>query len=188
MNALTTALLETGLVQFGEFATSAGFRPFQTSLEMIASYPDVLQLAASEAASRLPDTEFLLAAPDAVTLAVVVGMERKLPVVFSRGCGESPVYDLVGAYDIGHAAVLIAGASNEPEQLRQLAEGARRVGLGVHTVLVVVETAPVVLPDSEVIALVRLPEVARRLADAGRLPAGQARAVAEWLPETGRNA
>lgn len=178
-------LHEAGLIQFGAFPRHGVEQPLDLMLSLLGSYPSLLRDLADAAAAggteRFAGASRLLAAPDAVPLGVALALRLNVPLVYSKGRGASPVDDLVGAYDIGHAAVLVTHSLGFDPMPDALIQGARRVGLDVRTVITVLACRPVAIEGVEVIPLVRLTDLVDDLTYAGVLPAGQAARVREWL-------
>lgn len=128
---LLEGLLAAGLVQFGRFAHSNGFDPLRLHLELLPSYPQVLADAANALTVLTSDIQydFVIASPDALPLATALSQQRGLPLVYSRGRGETPTHDLVGAYDVGHPALLVSLTHEDDRVLDRLMRGAASVGL-----------------------------------------------------------
>ena len=179
MNNLTRLMLETGLIQFGWFDESQV--PFRLSFELLPSYPDVLDEVVNSAIPLVGKVDHLLSAPSAVPFGVGLSLKLGLPLVYSRGLGEAPVYDLVGAYDIGHPALMIANSIVNNTELISLAAQARQVGLEIDRVLVIMDEQ-VSYPDGlDVISLLNLKTVVSDLIENGMLPPGHGQAVFEWI-------
>jgi orotate phosphoribosyltransferase len=120
-------------------------------------------------------------------MGVGLSLHTGIPLVYSQGRGEAAVFDLIGAYDIGHPALLITDVLDEPDTLDDLIQKARRVGLEVNTVLAVIDTGRATLSGEnlDIIALAQLREIVESLLEQGELPAGQGDAALKWI-ETGR--
>lgn len=181
MNRIANLFIETGLLQFGTFETPSGWQPFTLNLDYLPSYPDTLSAVVAEARALLPEVDYLLAMADAVPLGVALGVALHKPLVYSRGTDEAPVFDLVGAYDIGHSGALLASVVDDGRKLARLAEGARRVGVDARVAVALIDLGIAQVDALEVHALVRLPDAVDRLAASGELPAGHAAAVHAWI-------
>jgi hypothetical protein len=177
MTTLVRSLLTTGLIQFGQFQRDGGTQPFLSRLDMLASYPETLQQLSDASAqiASLNSVDRLLCAPWSLPLGMALALRANLPLIYSRGLGESTVDDLVGAYDIGHPALLVANLS-EPGVAHLLYQ-ARRVGLDIQHVLVIVETTPLAV-DVPCHALVTMHEI---IEERDFVPPGQRAAVQKWL-------
>lgn len=178
MSDLLQSLVEAGLLQFGRFTRDDSIAPVQFHLEMLASYPDVLNAAAEGLSQNLPPVERLLCIPDALPLGVAIALKTGVPLVYSRGGDQEPVHDLVGAYDIGHPAVLVANVGGNAISTHLLAS-ARRVGLNVQSMAAVIDLG--VGSEMPLTALLHLPQVVDALVERGVLPQGQAMAVKAWI-------
>ncbi len=185
---LARGLLDAGLIQFGWFRHDGASVPVALHLDMLASYPDLLQQAALEAQDKvagLPANRLLCTA-DALPFGVAVSLRCGVPLVYSRGTTDSPVFDLIGAYDIGHPALLLTNSVGDGDAHTPLVSAARRVGLETHTVLSILEVRPAPQPDGiTVLPLLRLADIVREMGDDGRLAAGHVRAVLDWIESAG---
>jgi hypothetical protein len=154
---LGTALLDHGLLEVGVFQTEQGQRSFRLHLDMLPAYPMLLALYAQNIAAQLVSVDRLVCPPDSVPLGVAVSLQTQLPLVYSRGRGEAPVQDWVGAYDVGHPAALICNTL--PDQAtwvlwhKQLAS----VGLNVVQIIALLEIRSMVA-DVPVHSLMSLDE------------------------------
>lgn len=175
---------ETGLVQFGRFQHSAQTQPFLASLEYLAAYPDTLHLVTQTALQRLTSMNIqrLVATSDAVPFGVALSLQTGLSLVYSRGGNAEAVYDLVGAYNIGHDAVLLTNVLSDSHTLVSFIAAARRVGLEIHTLLTILDLGiSAAIPGVQVKSLLTLPGIVEALTEQRALPEGQARAVLEWI-------
>jgi len=181
INPLAQRLLDVGLIQFGWFQHGKTTLPFSLNLDMLASYPAILEQAASEAQTLLSSLNVtrLLATTDAVPFGVAVSLRTGIPLVYSRGAGEAPVFDLIGAYDIGHPSMLLTNSSGWNAPPTELIKGARRVGLEVHTLVTLLETRPEPA-DYTVLPLLRFTDVVRDLEAAGQLSSLHTQAVLQF--------
>lgn len=183
---LAQGLLEAGLIQFGWFQRDGKMAPVALHLDMLASYPALLDQAAREAETILDglNVNRLLCSADALPFGVAVSLRRSVPLVYSRGTSAPPVSDLVGAYDIGHPAILLTNAVGLLNTYAPLVSAARRVGLETHALLTILEIRHLSPPDGvTVVPLLRLDSVVYDLRRDGHLPAGHADAVLEWIGE-----
>ena len=184
MDTISKRLLETGLVQFGLFENplTGYMMPYRLRLELLAAYPILLRQAADDALAVLDDNTLkadrLVSTSDAIPLSVLINQQTGVPLVYSRGCGDNPVHDLIGAYDVGHPAVLITNTVDD--SVNSFIQKAGRVGLIIEQIVVLMDTG--YRPDDVTVRCVwSLDEIVIELATAGQLPAGQAKAVRELL-------
>jgi orotate phosphoribosyltransferase len=183
---LVRLFIEAGLLQFGRFQTPSGTRPFLVNLDYLPAYPDILKQIAAEARSYLDalTVHRLVATADAVPFGVALALETGISLVYSRGQGKEAVYDLAGAYNIGHASVLLVNATETLLSLDGFIAGARRVGLDIHTAVAIFDpgtTAP--KADVTARAMINLPAALEILAAQGELPIQQASTVRAWIAE-----
>lgn len=179
---LIDALVNAGLVQFGYFAGREPGKnsPLRLNLALLPAYPDVLQLITDTVAVKLAEqpVERLVCAADSVPLGVAVSLKTGIPLVYSRGQGEAAVYDLVGAYDVGHPAALLMNIFDQTVPIARLQDNARRVGLDIQYGVAVLglNTA-----SESVTSLVRVDEMVDSLAARNLLPANQRLRVLQQL-------
>jgi hypothetical protein len=180
MDELTALVMDAGLLQFGWFD---GGVPFKLHLDMLPGYPDVLRVVAAAAQPFLCSNSRLVCTAEALPLGVALSLLADVPVVYSRGRGEEVVNDLVGAYDIGHPALLLVNTlqCEDANSVAALIGQARQVGLDIRQTVAVVQVDTKITLDVEVHALLNLADVVETLVEIGRVPAGQGKAVSVWL-------
>ncbi|MFQ3565420.1 MAG: hypothetical protein SNJ59_00330 [Aggregatilineales bacterium] len=179
MTNLMNDLIHAGIVQFGRFRHGQKVAPFLLSFELLPSYPDLLRRSARHLISYLPDEiDRLLCLEDSLPLAVAVGLESGLPVIYSRQTANTTSLALAGAYDIGHKTTLILNALGESSFPAALVNHAERVGLSVISaagLIALAMEAPV--PTR---APFTLSEIAQTAHSMGGLSSQQVRAVQTW--------
>ncbi len=122
------------------------------------------------------------ATADAIPFATALSLASGVPLVYSRGTAEPASVDLVGAYDGGHPALLLANAVGAGDDLRPLVSKARRVGLEIDTLLTILEVrAALPIEGVRIVPLLRLDAVVRQLSDAAGLPQQHTQTVLEWI-------
>lgn len=184
MSDLGTALVQAGLIQFGWYAPDN--KPYRIHLQMLPSYPETLRLLVAASAAAAQGADRLLAVAEAVPFGVALSLATGIPLVYSRGSANAAVDDLVGAYDIGHPALLVVNDLDHWDAVAALAAGARQVGLAVDSVLALtVGRTPPAQDELKVTGLVHLSAVVRRLVEQGELPPRHAQAVLDWLQTPG---
>ena len=131
-------LLNTGILQFGLFVEDGKDVPYRLRLEMLSAYPQLMQQVVYRTVQALPMQAFnrLVSHSDCVPVASAVSLNTGVSLVYSRGRGEVPVHDLVGAYDVGHPACLLVNSWDE--LLNGFLADCRRVGLEIHTIVEIV--------------------------------------------------
>lgn len=130
---LLEAILSAGLFQLGAFQRVDKHVPFRLRLDLLPSYPAVLAQSAKALAALIElQPSRLLCTSDAVALATLVSQLLDVPLVVHSGKLGQPAHNLVGAYDVGHAAVLISlDTDHSLALIRQLVIEAAGVGLHV---------------------------------------------------------
>jgi hypothetical protein len=132
---IASALIETGILQFGFFADGEATKLYRLSLHTLPAYPQLMQQLIYLAVQALPEGHFdrLVAHSDAIPLGTVLALHTGIPLVYSRGKGEGAALDLVGAYDVGHPALLVVN-SIRPDISHLIAQ-CRGVGLEIESIL-----------------------------------------------------
>lgn len=175
-------LLETGILQFGEFRENNGYAPLRLHMELLPAYPAFLDQVTGLLGELLPgNIQRLVAAPDALPLGVSVSLRTGIPLIYSRGRSESPAFDLVGAYDSGRTVVVLTNALSDGESLLSLIWRVRQVGLKVSTVVGLIDLESGFSSDCAMFSLVNLTGVMGALKEKALLPAGQITSVYEWM-------
>lgn len=129
-------LLDTGLLQFGLFEEGGIKMPYRLRLEMLSAYPELLQNIVYHGIQSLMGVQRfdrLVAHSDVIPLASAISLSTSASLVYSRGRGELPVFDLVGAYDVGHPTCLIVNTITD--DIQAFLSNADKVGLDIHTIL-----------------------------------------------------
>jgi hypothetical protein len=178
-------LLDAGLLQFGRFGDNG--IPFRLSLELLPSYPDILEQIASRAAETLADlsVDRLMCLANTVPFGMALSLKTGLPLVYSREANDQPGYNLVGAYDIGHPTVLLANTTTDVNGKSPLLSQARRTGLEIHTLLTIVDVgfSDSTVPENGITTrtLLHVSSMVDRLIEQDLLPPGQAQTIRAWL-------
>lgn len=182
MTTLSTSLIDAGLVQFGSFGGDDGARnPVLLLLDMLSSYPAVLAALADAAQPLVVAVGYarLLCPADALPFGVAVSLKTGVPLVYSRGRGESAVLDLVGGYDIGHRTLLLLNTLDGDPFAHKWVAQARGVGLDTTDALAILSLLPRELDHTS--ALVNLAELVSESMASGELPAGHLAAIQAWM-------
>ncbi len=183
LHTLIEQLLDTGLIQFGRFQEGQEFVPFRFTPDYLPAYPKLLSQIAIAARSQIDEyrVDRILAATDSMPFGVALGLETKLSLVYSKGQGAITAYDLVGAYNSGHNALLVATTLAEDQPLQPLIKKAEQVGLNIQGVLTLfnLETQAR-FTNIPVMTVFSIIEVITHLTNLGRLPPGQAETVYAW--------
>jgi len=175
--------LDAGLIQFGWFEHRESVKPVAFKLEMLTSYPELLLRSAQELIRLAGETQFshLLTPSESIGLGTAVALEMAVPLVYQRTTDETQI-DLVGAYDIGHPAVLVLDVFDRQHPPRALIAHARRVGLEVNHVYCLIDIENGANPlEMYVSSVMTLRGIVERAAADGLIPPGQADVVREWI-------
>jgi hypothetical protein len=179
-------LLNTGILQFGSFFINRKFSPVRFCPEYLPSYPQLLTEVGKLALSKLniSEVDHLLATADSVPLGLVCSLQSNLSLVYSRGKGETAVFDLVGSYNSGHKSALLINCVDVGATIEIFIANARSVGLEVDTIVVLLEMRSAdQLAGIPFRSVFRLVDVVQELVARGRLSAGQSQAVLSWIDE-----
>lgn len=176
-------IIEGGLIQFGYFYNEGKTQPFQIHLEWLASYPKTLDLVGDQLQQKLALTyaEYLLCPVDTIPLATTLSLRTGIPLVYSRGHGESPAKDLVGAYDVGHPTALILNVLNDLKMTEKLIQASEKVGLNVVVILAIISFYELTIPNYRVFSLLQMSELIQYLRDQRVVPNDHAEYCLEWL-------
>ncbi|MFW5709301.1 MAG: hypothetical protein ACOCX5_03670 [Chloroflexota bacterium] len=182
MDELYEQLMACGLVQFGQFGPDA--RPLAIHAHLLPSYPDVLQAMVH----RADPTRFhltvdrLVCSVDALPFGVAFSLTSAIPLIYNLGTDQPGVYDFIGAYDVGHPALLIANTWSADALSIQLINKAKRVGLEISGILSLFDIGQPV-DGMAVYSVVDIQTMVDSLVAESRLPPGQADAVKAWLKQ-----
>lgn len=178
-------LLEAGLIQFGRFEGGA---PLKFALELLPSYPHILQSLAGEIAtvmSEVKTIERIVCTSDASAPGIAVSLHTGIPLVYSRCQGQSPVHDLVGAYDVGHPTALITSVigkhhNQDLERFRQ-----RATNLGLNTITTVGIISLNSTDEADIHTLINLPEFVEYLSRSRQISHEFGDCLLDWLSVQG---
>ena len=181
MDSFADLLVNTGLLQFGRFERDGQSTAVRLSLELAATYTEVLQtiVAAVQGALSNAGSERLLVPPSGIAMGGALSFVTGIPLIYSRGCGEEAVFDLVGAYNAGHRATLIAPTDMDVTEV--LLRAVSRVGIVIAGVVVVVGTGAALAYQGERVTLFELDALVANLRDRGRIPARQAQLALDQI-------
>lgn len=172
-------LIKAGLLQFGRFDNV----PFRVNLDLLPSYPDIMRAIIQRALEKFTPAHYdhLVSTVDSVPFGLALSLNTDVPLVYSKGSNRPAVYDLIGAYDVGHPALMVTNVWSGDGYTLHLIEKARSVGLEINTVLPIIDCRNEPIEGVELRPLLRLDEIVTELAETGRLPVGQAQAVKTWM-------
>jgi hypothetical protein len=174
-------LLDTGLLQLGRFERQGKPEPLRLSLEMLSAYPDTLKLfvEAAQAVVSCETSDRILVPSSAIAFGGAISLLSERPLIYSRGYGEEPVYDLVGAYNAGHSAILIS--PTETDITAGLIAAVSRVGIVITCSVLLVSMYGKSHHQMVTKPLYDLDTLIMDLGSRGRVPARQAKLVLDWL-------
>ena len=179
-------LVDSGILQFGVFVENGKRVPYQLHLEMIPAYSELFTLVVNMVVQNLRDKSFdrLIAHSDCSVIGGAIAHQAGVSLVYSRSGLVSPVYDLVGAYDVGHPACLLVNTI--PDNIETFIAGCRQVGLETHSVVALVaeQEATQNIPVTSVFSL---ESILTELYEMGEVTDPQYQAVSEHLAAKKRN-
>ena len=167
--------LKAGLLQFGVFGKQE--TPFKLNFQLLPSYPHILQEIAQKTLPVVQGMDRLLCEASAVPLGVAISLASNIPLVYSLGTDQAGVYDLIGAYDVGHPAALILHQWDDAKH-PALIEKAARVGLEIKHIVTLFDFGQPA--DYEITPIFNFETVIRDLAARGVIPQMQADTVIAW--------
>lgn len=180
MKTIASQLISTGLIQFGLFGERTPQAPIKFQLDMLASYPVLLDNVADYIAQQISGLEIdhLVCTPDAIPLGTAVALKSAISLVYAYGAGDALKF--VGAYDIGHPALLLTNVIYPTIGELPLMRYARQVGLEINGVFGIIDCGATQTENLEISELLRLTEWTAFLLEEGQLSNGQAQAIVDW--------
>jgi len=179
-------LLNTGILQFGYFVSEGTVAPVRFCPEYLPAYPDLLTEVAKLAVLQFDTStvDHLIVTADSLPLGLASSLQTGLSLVYSRGRGEAPVYDLVGSYNSGHISALLLNSIDNVAASEKFIASARGVGLETKLIMALLEMRSIKhLAGIHIQYVFRLGDIVQELIAAGRLSEGQAQAVKKWMNE-----
>lgn len=188
---LATALLDAGLVLFGQFRRDSGaIWPVGIRLTLLPSYPALMQRVADALYPLLNDAgaDRLLVTADTVPLGAAASLRSGLPLVYPQGIAQSHTAAFVfeGAYDVGHPTVLLTNELLDVAQAASLSDFVQRVGLELRVIVAVLDMERGAREALEatgfaVESLLMLTDVAAAARMAGSLPSRMHTHLLGWM-------
>ncbi len=177
MDTIIEQFWGAGLIQFGRFEDV----PFKIQLELLPSYPDIWSGLLDRFIPRAHLTRYerLLAPSDSVPFGTMLSYMVNIPLVYSKGTHRDGVHDLLGAYDVGHPALLVANTWQPSHEA--LIHKAQKVGLEIDTAWVLMTYGKPQAPHLNIQSLFHLEDVLKHLHETKKLPTGQVDAVLAWI-------
>jgi len=196
---LTLALADIGAVKFGEFTLASGKKsPIYIDLRLLASYPDVLRLAAHAYAGLIGEISEqgnggagarLAAIPyAALPIGTAVALETGLPLIYPRkeakthGTGRA----IEGEFRPGERAIVLDDVITTGGSKLAAIEPLKAAGLRVQDVVVLIDreqggSEELAAAGYRLHAVLRLGEMVDMLVEAGRISTEQQDAVRAYL-------
>ncbi|MBL8163606.1 MAG: hypothetical protein JNJ61_16595 [Anaerolineae bacterium] len=180
---ITEKLFAVGLIQYGRFQVANRQVPFRLLLDYLPAHPEMLGQLAQAVLAYIPQqVDRILVGQESLPLGVMLCVNSGKPLIYSRGQGEDAAFDLVGAYNSGHRAVLVTTVLDEYDDIAALVARAGRVGLVVeHLVALISVRQPQVHPDLTLVTVLQFGDITRQLGKAGRIPDAHVRTTLDWL-------
>lgn len=181
MDTFADLLVNTGLLQFGRFEQDGYPASVRLSFDLVAAYPEVLQQIVAVVRGVLTNrgSDRLLVPPSGIAMGGALSFSTGIPLIYSRGCGEEAVFDLVGAYNAGHRATLIVPIDLDITEA--FLRAVTRVGIVIEGVVAVVGTGGASAYQGERVTLFELCALVSNLRDRGRIPARQAQLALDQI-------
>jgi hypothetical protein len=179
---LLEALLMAGIIQFGYFIDEQRGEPapFRLQFELLPAYPRLLDQAADVVAGPLKpmDLHRLVCDQHSLALAVCVSQKLDIPLVYNQGNG------IVGAYDVGHPAALIANVYSVDvvETLATVKSRAERTGLKLVSEIYAIGLSRPKSPTAQCVISIN-EDLLERWVSQRWITAHQQLVIAEWLQQ-----
>jgi hypothetical protein len=124
----------------------------------------------------------LVSTSDSLPIAIALSLRTGIPVVYSWGDNQAPTHDLIGAYDIGHPALLVVNTLGDIDRIESLVSRAQRVGLEINHILSVIDFEQIeFILGLQVQSLINMTQAVDYLAGSKQLPDGHVQWVLSWL-------
>lgn len=184
MNEYIQLLIETGIVEFVLFNLNGTEAPIRFNWEYLPAFPDALKKLAYTVQSVLNQVQVdrLLVPNEALPLGLAVSLQTNVPLIYNKAEREA-ASNLIGAYDTGQIAILIA---YDADNIAPLVLKAHQVGLKVISAFSVMKIGDV--ESRQQISWhfgIDLGEVIQELTGSGQLSQGQAQAIYDWIAQHG---
>lgn len=176
-------LLDAGIIQYGRFQAADHAMPFRILPDYLPAYPTLLvRLAQTSLASMPPDSDRILVDRESLPLGVALSIQSSIPLVYSRSQSDDAAFDLVGAYNSGHRAVMLMAVLDGYDAVDPVITRARRVGLVVQQILALISVQqPENNAGLRIAAVLQFDEITRQLGQLGRIPDAHVRLTLDWL-------
>lgn len=189
---LILALHDAGCVQFGEFTLASGVQsPIYLDLRRMASYPELLRMAADAYADLLRSLSYdrLAAVPyAALTIGAAVALATGRPLIYPRkevksyGTGRA----VEGDFEPGQRAAVIEDLVTSAGSVLTAIQALEAAGLAVSDVVVLIDREQggpqnLAAAGYRLHAALTLSQIVAALEAAGRISAPQAAAVRSYL-------
>jgi uridine monophosphate synthetase len=195
--SLSSALLATGCVKFGQFKLKSGLiSPIYMDLRQLVSHPKVLAQVAAAYAPLLDGLTFdrLAALPyAALPIGTAISLHTGLPMIYPRK--EAKAYgtkaDIEGAFAEGETALVIDDLTTTGDSKFEAIDKLTAVGLKVTDVVVLIDRQSgakeaMAARGVRLHAVVTLAQLLDEYERANLVPAGQIAAARQFLKETGK--
>jgi uridine monophosphate synthetase len=192
--ALAIALHRIGALKFGEFKLKSGLiSPFYVDLRLLASHPDVLELAGAALAGLVAPLNYdrLAAIPyAALPIGVALSLNNKRPLIYPRK--EKKEYGtgnlIEGEFKAGETALVIDDLITKGDSKIEAIKPLKEAGLIVNDIAVILDresggTAAMAAVGIKVHALLNLTEMLDILQKAGKLDDTSRQKINDWLKE-----
>lgn len=119
--------------------------------------------------------------PLALALALLTGKS----LIYSHMQELPPARSLIGAYDVGHPALLVSNTLADSTSLDRLIHQGKQVGLEVHSVLALTDfpAGHKLQSDVEIITILRLGQIVDHALTEGHITPSAAIQVKNWLAD-----
>lgn len=185
LDSLITAMLQTGILQFGQFMSNGELSPFRFCAEYLPAYPQLLRQIADKTANKLLEFKIdrIVTVEESLPFGVACAIQTGLSLAYAKSGGAFPVQNLVGAYDSGHRAALLINDFDSAPSLTTFIADAHKVGLEINAIIAIMNIGDQKTAGITINSLFRLEDAVTQLSEVAELSTHQAQVVRSWMAE-----
>lgn len=185
LDPVIAEMVQTGILQFGQFKSNDGIIPFRFCAEYLPAYPQLLQALTERIAEQIAEFKIdrLVSVEDSLVFGVACAIRTEISLAYAKDGGAFPVQNLVGAYDSGHRAALLLNEFDCTVALTTFIADAHKVGLEITDIVAILAVGEVKTAGIPLYPLFRLEDVLIQLSQSGQLSTQQAQVVLSWIAE-----
>lgn len=185
LDPVITEMVQTGILQFGQFKSNNGIIPFRFCAEYLPAYPQLLQTLTERVAKRIADFKIdrLVSQEDSLAFGVACAIQTEISLAYAKDGGAFPVQNIIGAYDSGHRAALLLNEFDSTVDLTTFIADARKVGLEITVIVAILAVGELKSAEIPLYPLFRLEDILIQLSQSAQISTQQAQVVLTWIAE-----